>query len=173
MRPLAATDRTIGAIRKADALPLVVPGGKMRKGAYPQSPGGGETWEYDGMFAIADTSTYGETPTYQVTVAAGLAWVSTTWISVDGATVAIPAGFVGADPDWGYLVANFVEDNPLPVFDGFGVVTSATLLGLEDGHHRALIGRVRVVTGTPAVLSYIQDRYGVIVGATTAPCPEE
>lgn len=38
MKALAATDRTVQAIRKADALPTVIPGGKMRKGAYP---GGG------------------------------------------------------------------------------------------------------------------------------------
>lgn len=35
MRAIAATKRTISAIRKADALPTMVPGGKMRKGAYP------------------------------------------------------------------------------------------------------------------------------------------
>lgn len=34
-RAVAATPRTVGAIRKADALPLDIAGGKMGKGAYP------------------------------------------------------------------------------------------------------------------------------------------
>jgi len=56
MKALAANSRTVSAIRKADALPTVIPGGRMRKGNV-QTPGGSST--YSGPFAVAkltDTS---------------------------------------------------------------------------------------------------------------------
>ena len=41
MKAIAATPRTISAIRRADALTTSIPGGEWRKGNVPQSGGGG------------------------------------------------------------------------------------------------------------------------------------
>ena len=56
MKILVSNPRTVQAIRKADALPTVIPGGRMRKGNVPGTSSGGD---YSGPFAVAkltDTS---------------------------------------------------------------------------------------------------------------------
>jgi len=54
---IMATPRTVAAIRKADALPVVVGGGRMRKGAYP-STGGGTTVYWAKVTAVTDANNY-------------------------------------------------------------------------------------------------------------------
>ena len=67
VKALAATPRTISAIRKADALPMVRPGGKMGKGAYPGGFGGGTgTTIY-----IARTTARADAKTYTVDIYTG------------------------------------------------------------------------------------------------------
>ena len=58
MRALAATDRTRVAIRKADALPTVIPGGKMRKGALPTKAGGGSSLIIAKVLSRSSARTY-------------------------------------------------------------------------------------------------------------------
>lgn len=57
VKALAATQRTISAIRKADALPTLLPGGRMRKGAYPSS-GGGTTVYWAKVTGVTDANNY-------------------------------------------------------------------------------------------------------------------
>lgn len=51
MKALAVTSRTVAAIQKADRLPTVIPGGKMRKGAGTQDA---EARAYSGPFAVVE-----------------------------------------------------------------------------------------------------------------------
>jgi hypothetical protein len=55
MKALIATPRTVSAIRKADRLPTVVPGGKMRKGSLSVS---GDNGCYPARVLSKDGTTY-------------------------------------------------------------------------------------------------------------------
>lgn len=71
MKSVASTPRVQSAIRKADALPIIIPGGKMRKGNV-QLPGGDT---YDGYFKNSDSANV-------VTIAAGKVVIGGTVIDI-------------------------------------------------------------------------------------------
>ena len=87
MKAIAATQRTVLAIRKADALPNLLPGGKMRKGAYPGGTAGTSTY-----FASIVS---GSGLSYVADIYAGFA-SDMTFTAIDkyaeNATVKVPAG---------------------------------------------------------------------------------
>lgn len=55
MKGLASTPRTISAIKKADALATVIPGGKMQNGNVQQEPGGSSYTLFE-VVKASDTS---------------------------------------------------------------------------------------------------------------------
>lgn len=84
MKVLAATTRTISAIRKADALPRIEPGGKMRKGSTPCESGD----TYTGYFSQTNASNV-------ITVAAGKGKAGNTFFdTAETPVTATAAGFV-------------------------------------------------------------------------------
>jgi len=88
MKALAATPNTILAVRKAHALPNLLPGGHMRKGAYPGGGGAGTSTYFASIVS-------GSGLTYVADIYAGFA-SDMTFTAIDkyeeNATVKVPDG---------------------------------------------------------------------------------
>ncbi len=86
-RAIAATPRAMDAIRKADGLPTVIPGGKMRHGAYPANSAAGS--------ALVIAKTTARTATGSYTINLYSRWeadftVSGAFMTVSGAAMKTP-----------------------------------------------------------------------------------
>jgi len=143
MKAIQYNQRTVSAIRKADAMPQELYGGTFRKGAYP---GGVGTSRYSGMFAVTkkDDST--------VTIAAGTIILGLTTLPFNEDDLTISAdGYVYFDIVWGGTAYTTTAAN--------GIALPAQ----TNTHYYVPLAEVSYVD--LKVTSIIQIQYGAIQGA--------
>lgn len=154
MNVLAATPRTISAIQKADGLPIVMPGGKSRKGNIPGTGGGSSA--YSGPFAVkklSDTSV--EVLGYNLTdnqywnnyIIVGLIRIEL----ADGASATVTAS--------GYI---YVGITYVGMFAGYvATLAHASILPAQDDTH-IYVPLAYVVVTDSKIASITQLQYGII-----------